>query len=390
MTKFSIIMPVYNNENYFPMAVKSVEDQNYENYELIIVDDGSTDKTPRIADDLARKNPHIKVIHQENQWIYNSFNNGITLAEGEYIYILNSDDRLVSGALTLFDQKIKKYHPDIIWTKVLAHLCDSKQNILVYDKYRWDRFVKEEKFYPTKKEVERAWPYFLSSKLAQNQANLYRREVMKGKLFRSDVYGADTLYNIDIADAVNTALVLKEPIYYYYIYNNDLMNASVGKYYSYEHTMFNEIYILYRNLFQKWQLKSESYVEIICKKRMSCLTLELKNLQAVNCPLSLEEKLKFAFCECIDDIVRECAFLRNREEELESRILSAVKELLINEPINSGNKMYFIYELLDSLLRYEKDEKDLKKIENAVNHPLNPLHIGNIFYKKLIQGQDTE
>lgn len=87
MTKFSIIMPVYNNEKYFPLAVESVEKQNYNNYELIIIDDGSTDKTSQIADSLAKKNPHIKVVHQKNQWIYNSFNNGIALATGQYIYI---------------------------------------------------------------------------------------------------------------------------------------------------------------------------------------------------------------------------------------------------------------------------------------------------------------
>ena len=72
MVKVSIIMPVYNNEKYFPLAVKSIEAQNYDNYELIIIDDGSTDKTSNIADQLAANNPHIKVIHQKNQWIYNN------------------------------------------------------------------------------------------------------------------------------------------------------------------------------------------------------------------------------------------------------------------------------------------------------------------------------
>lgn len=55
MTKFSIIIPVYNNEKYLPIAIQSIEKQNYDNYELIIVDDGSTDKTPQIADSFAKK-----------------------------------------------------------------------------------------------------------------------------------------------------------------------------------------------------------------------------------------------------------------------------------------------------------------------------------------------
>ena len=236
-TKFSIIMPVYNNEKYFPLAVESVEQQNYENYELIVVDDGSTDQTPQIADELAVKNPHIKVIHQENQWIYNSFNNGIAMATGEYIYILNSDDKLMPGVLELFDEKVKEYHPDIIWTKVLVHECDEEQRIINYDRSHLDKLIVEDSFYSSKRDVEKAWPFFYSSRLAGNQANLYRRNIMQSQLFRNDVFVADELYNISIADKIHSALVLQKPVYSFYIYGKDIMNASVGKYYSYEHSV---------------------------------------------------------------------------------------------------------------------------------------------------------
>ncbi|MCI9635796.1 MAG: glycosyltransferase family 2 protein [Hungatella sp.] len=390
MTKLSIIMPVYNNEKYFPIAVKSVENQNYDNYELIVIDDGSTDRTPQIADALAEKNSHIKVIHQNNQWIYNSFNSGIAVATGEYIYILNSDDCLLPGVFELFERNINMYHPDIIWTKVLIHICDVEQNIILYDKYNLDRSIEKDYFYAQKEEVEKGWPFFLSSRLAKNQANLYRREIMQNQLFRNDVYGADTLYNIAIADKINSALVLRQPVYFQYIYENDLMNISNGKYYSYEHAMFNEIFSQYKSLFQKWKLASFEYENILCKRRMKDLSVELRNLQAKNCPLSLEEKLQFAFSGCIDGIIEECASKNNRQEELESRILSAVRELIIKEPIDKESKMYFVYELLESLLCYEKEEGDFRKIEHAINHPLNPLHIGNTFYKKLIDGRKGE
>lgn len=385
MILFSIIMPVYNNEKYFPMAVESVEKQNYESYELIIVDDGSTDRTPQIADAIAEKNNHIKVVHQENQWIYNSFNKGISLATGQYIFILNSDDWLVPGALKLFERKIEQYHPDIIWTKVLLHVCDEHQKIIIFDKSNSRCRMGDEVFFPDKKKVEQAWPLFVATGLAQNQANLYRRDIMQSQRFRNDVYGADTLYNISIADKISSALILKEPVYYFYIYENNSMNVSVGKYYPYSHAMFNEIYINYQNLFKRWQLDSRDYEDILYKKRLSYLTAELRELQAFNCPLTIEGKLQFVFSGCIDDVVRECVLKSNRQEELESRILSAARELLIKEPIDSDNKMFFVYELLDSLLRYEKDEEDYKRIENAINHPLNPFHIGKSFYDKLIQ-----
>jgi Glycosyltransferases involved in cell wall biogenesis len=377
-------MPVYNNEKYFPLAVKSIENQNYDNYELIVVEDGSTDRTPQIADFLATKNMHMKVIHQKNQWIYNSFNNGIALASGKYIYILNSDDALMPGTLALFERKIREYNPDIIWTKVLIHECDAEQNIITYDKLHLNQYVIEEHFYGNKSEVEKAWPYFVSSKLAWNQANLYRREIMQSQLFRNDVYGADTLYNISIADKIRSALVLQEPVYFHYIYGNETMNASIGKYYSYTQAMHNEIYNNYLHLFQNWGLEQENYMEMLYKIRMSALTGELRALQAANCPLSIEDKLQYAFCGCIDETVKKCVLKSNRDEELESRILSGVRELLLKEDINIDNKMYFAYELLNSLLCYEKDDQDYRTIENAVNHPLNPYHIGGVFYRKLI------
>ncbi|MCI9141207.1 MAG: glycosyltransferase family 2 protein [Lachnospiraceae bacterium] len=387
MPLFSIVMPVYNNEKYFPIAVQSILQQDYEDFELIIVDDGSTDKTPKIADELAAQDKRIHVIHQKNQWIYASFNNGIKEARGSYIYIVNSDDRLMPGALSLMAQKVREYHPDIIWTKVVEHFCDSEQRIIEYDKRGRNGRVTQELYYGNTEEVRKGWTFFITSFLAYDQANLYRREIMQSQLFRNDVYGADVLYNISIADQIKSALVLPDPIYTYYVYENPDMNASFGKYYPYVHDMYNEIFEQYQDLFLKWNLPRKHYIEVLCKRRIVGLTTEVRGLLAENCPMTLEEKLEFIFYDCIDDTVKQCVEEINGAEEAESRILSGVRDLLVKETISKENKMYFVYELLDSLLRYEKDEDDIEKIEKAIHHPLNPMQIGNTFYKKLIQGR---
>lgn len=259
-------MPVYNNEKYFPLAVQSILDQNCKEFELIIVDDGSTDKTSELADKISADDRRIRVIHQRNQWIYASFNNGIKEAHGEYIYIVNSDDRLMPGALALMEKKLKYHYPDIIWTKVLSHVCDSQQSIIEYDKYRMNGKVTKELYFGKREEVYRGWPFLISSSLVYNQANLYKREIMQSQLFRNDVYGADVIYNIDIADKINTALILAEPIYSHFVYENSMMNASIGKYYSYEHEMFNSIYTRYKMLFQRWKLTPKDYKDILCQR----------------------------------------------------------------------------------------------------------------------------
>lgn len=376
-------MPVYNNEKYFPKAVDSVLCQDVEDYELIIIDDGSTDNTACIADEIAKKNERVKVIHQENQWIYASFNRGIREAVGEYIYILNSDDKLRSNALELMNSVVEKYNPDIIFTVVLSHLCDEEQNVVRYNIGNWKIEQLEDKYYSDQEELRNAWPVFFSSNLLGNQANLYRRSMILRHPFRNDVYGADMLFNIDIASEVQSVYVLAAPIYDFFCYNKEDMNASCGKYYEYEHQMINEIYTGFVNLYTEWSIDTKLYQEDLMNWRFRFLTREMRRLDAFNCYLSLEEKM-WRILNCfIDDIMCECARRLDRQEEMESRVLSAMQGLLLNEGLASTSSMYFVYELLESLLRYEKTETDFRRIDVAVNHTLNPHHIGKTFANKL-------
>lgn len=383
MPCISVVMPVYNNEKYFPLAVKSILDQDYQDYELIVIDDGSTDNTPYIADELATHYPCMKVIHQKNMWIYASFNRGIQESNGEYIYIVNSDDRLCPGALSLMAESVEKYHPDVVWTKVIIHSCDQNQQILNYNIGNLDGKVLRDSVYLEKDEVRKAWPYFVKSLLAQNQANLYRRSLMEAHPFRNDVYGADTLFNISIASDVQSAVVLSQAVYEFFIYERADMNASVGKYYTYEHDMFNEIYTELNKLFTEWEIPENEYKGYLTDKRMREITGEIRSLGGGACKLTTEEKLQRIFVHFADETMIKCAIESDREEELESRILSGVREFLLLNPLEEDSKMYFVFELLDSLLKYEKEDMDYQKIENAINHPFNPAHIGHIFYDKL-------
>lgn len=88
----SIIIPVYNAEAYLPQCIDSVLNQSYQNYELILVDDGSTDKSPAICDEYAQKNDCVRVIHQTNKGVGDARNNGIKLSKGEWITFIDSDD----------------------------------------------------------------------------------------------------------------------------------------------------------------------------------------------------------------------------------------------------------------------------------------------------------
>lgn len=92
MPKLSIIVPVYNAENYLDRCVNSIMNQTFKDFELILVDDGSTDASGKMCDDYADQNFNIKVIHQYNKGIGPARNTGILNSNGEYIGFVDNDD----------------------------------------------------------------------------------------------------------------------------------------------------------------------------------------------------------------------------------------------------------------------------------------------------------
>lgn len=380
MPLISIVIAVYNNERYIENAVRSVENQGTDDYEIIIVDDGSTDKTSIIVDELSDKNSRIKVIHQDNQWIYASFNRGIREAGGEYIYILNSDDKLASGALEIMISLIKKYdHPDVIWTKCAVCKCDSNQNIL--NKKDMNGKVKDEIY--CRKGDEPFSELLIADQmgLMGNQANLYKSDIAKKVQFRNDVYGADRLYNLALAKYINSFVICKQEIYLFFEYPRGTGNSSIGKYYGYEQYMFNEFYIHYKEMLAQMSLMTEDNISVGRKRRRRNFTKQMEFL-LFNCTSkTIDEKLKMIFEDFIDDVIIECS-VDFGIEEIEARVFSMLRSFFTRGNIpEDTSEMYFVFEMLESLLRYEKDDEDMEKIRRGVYHPLNPHHLGMSFYK---------
>ena len=112
--KFSIILPVYNCQKYLHEAIESVTKQTYTNWELVIIDDGSTDNTPQILDNISKKNKNIIVKHQDNKGQFVSRNIGVNIASGDYIMFLDADDLLHHNALMYVHNALKVDDFDIV------------------------------------------------------------------------------------------------------------------------------------------------------------------------------------------------------------------------------------------------------------------------------------
>lgn len=99
---FSIIVPVYNVENYLRRCVDSLIHQTYKNLEIILVDDGSPDNCPAICDEYAQKDSRIRVIHKENGGLSDARNKGLDAATGDYVLFVDSDDYIEPDACEKF------------------------------------------------------------------------------------------------------------------------------------------------------------------------------------------------------------------------------------------------------------------------------------------------
>lgn len=111
---FSILVPVYNAKKYLPECLKSIENQSYRDFEVVLVDDGSTDGSGEICDEWASRHEGCRVVHTPNRGLFLSRRMGFECAMGRYCIPLDADDTLRSDALSVIFDTVQEYEPDII------------------------------------------------------------------------------------------------------------------------------------------------------------------------------------------------------------------------------------------------------------------------------------
>ena len=139
----SIIVPVYNVEKYIERCIKSILNQSFTNFELILVDDGSPDKCGEICDEYKNKDKRIKVIHKKNGGLSDARNAGIEIAKGEYIAFVDSDDFINKYMYEILYRNAKKLDADISICnfkmvckndKIDENILISSADVKVYDR----------------------------------------------------------------------------------------------------------------------------------------------------------------------------------------------------------------------------------------------------------------
>ena len=111
---FSILIPVYNTEDYLEACIESVLNQDFQDYEIVLVDDGSLDRSPEICDCYAKNYYNIRVIHKKNEGLFLARKTGVENASGQYLLFLDSDDMFRDDALQLLKKCIDTNGSDLI------------------------------------------------------------------------------------------------------------------------------------------------------------------------------------------------------------------------------------------------------------------------------------
>ena len=129
--KISVIVPVYNTEKYLKRCIDSILAQSYSDFELLLIDDGSTDASPAICDEYATNDSRVRVFHKPNGGVSSARNLGLDNARGEWIAFVDSDDWIESEMLYLFISKAEKTDSDIVFCN---HKC-----IMVNVSYKYSK-----------------------------------------------------------------------------------------------------------------------------------------------------------------------------------------------------------------------------------------------------------
>lgn len=146
----SIIVPIYNSEDYLPLCIKSILKQTYENLEIILVDDGSTDKSKEICDFFSQQDQRIIVIHKANGGSTSARKAGMAVATGQYISFVDSDDWIDQKMIEHFADCLDRSEADIITGGMIWEL--EKENDTVLEKNElaegyYDKQQLKQKFY---------------------------------------------------------------------------------------------------------------------------------------------------------------------------------------------------------------------------------------------------
>ena len=242
----SIIMPVYNAEKYLNRSIESIMNQTYNNIEIILVNDGSTDNSLSICSNYQKIDSRIKLINQENQGVSSARNRGIDEASGDYIMFIDSDDYIEKDMIKDMVGKIIADDIDLVISGIKMNHIKNGQ-VIGEEKYQL-----KDKMYSIEEMLNDILIDINLICISGPWCKLYKTKILKNnkiKFTNEFTMGEDTWYNLDYIDDCTGKVVTMSNIYYNYMRENP--KSLFTKYYDDYIKITEKVYNKFLNLLER-------------------------------------------------------------------------------------------------------------------------------------------
>ena len=314
--KISVIVPVYNVEQYLERCIDSIINQTYKNLEIILVNDGSTDNSGQLCDELAKKDDRIRVIHKKNGGLSDARNVGVDEAKAELIGFIDSDDYIDEDMYELLINNLKAANADL---SMCGHY-DVYNNVLeaqVVDKKTWELSPQEA--------IKMVMEAKILSVTAVNK--LYKKSLFSELKFEIGKIAEDAFIMIKLLDKCNKIVATNEKKYYYVHRENSITTQKFS--------------LKFLNVIEAY----EQNKEIILEKYP-----ELKEVAQM--------RMNWAYFYVLDRLLLDKDY---NDKKLENKLISYLKDysksILTDSLFTKGRKIGFVALLLNRNLYRKIIEK---------------------------------
>ena len=344
----SIVVPVYNVEKYLKKCVECILNQSYKNIEILLIDDGSTDRSGEICDQLLKKDERIKTYHKVNGGLSSTRNYGAELSKGEFIAFIDSDDYISEDFCETLYDLINEYKADVASID-LKMVRENGYKIVTSDDIENTKLESKVQIFK-KNEILKE---ILLRKSFKNYVctKLYRKELFEKCKFKEGTCYEDVLFMYELSKVINKIVYLDKECYTYLKRGNSITATCSEK----NLNDFLDI-IIYRYEEIKEEKKALSKYNLYALLE-SIISISIKYAIANKFYLSIEEKSERVF-----NIIRDSLLDKNLELELLA---------LLNESQKSS--LYLMMYNTKLFYNFLKNRQDMKKkgifVENGKIKP---------------------
>lgn len=210
MAQISVIVPVYQVEAYIGQCIESILNQTFQDFELILVDDGSTDQSGQICDRYAKRDERIQVLHKENEGVSKARNAGIEASIGNYICFVDADDRVDASMLEQCVKKIKSEKADVVRHGYTLELWKG-MSVSGKHLYLGPDFKRALSHYEIQENMEQFWAN--CSNYVWNY--FFKREAIGMIRFPDIPISEDHIFVLKVLGHAKKVAFISQPLYYY-------------------------------------------------------------------------------------------------------------------------------------------------------------------------------